>query len=74
MNNIESIEQMKTITLNRADVAEITKVLEKFDIDHFTLVKEDTSGIGYTLDIEYEARMQDAKVTVKVPVVGVENW
>lgn len=65
---------MIKITLNKADIVEITKTLIRFDIDHFTLIKNDESGIGYTLDIEYETRMQDAKVKVTVPVVGVENW
>ena len=53
---------------------ELQKVLLKFNIDHFTLVKHDSSGIGYTLDVEYEAKMNDTKVKVQIPVVGVENW
>ena len=65
---------MTEITLNRADIAEMQKVLLKFNIDHFTLIKNDSSGIGYTLDIEYETTMNDCMVTVRVPVVGVENW
>ena len=65
---------MTEITLNRADIAEMQKVLLKFNIDPFTLIKNDSSGIGYTLDIEYETTMNDCMVTVRVPVVGVENW
>jgi hypothetical protein len=65
---------MTKITLNRVDIAEMQKVLLKFNIDHFTLIKNDSSGIGYALDIEYETTMNDCMVTVRVPVVGVENW
>lgn len=65
---------MTKITLNRADINEISKALLKFDIDHFTLVKNDGSGVGYTIDVEYQTRMKDDLVTVKVPVVGVEDW
>lgn len=63
-----------SITLNRADVRELLKTLEKFDVDHFTLCKEDQSGIGYTLDIEYSTQINDTMVTVRIPVVGTDSW
>lgn len=65
---------LQTITLNRADIRELLKTLEKFDVDSFELIKTDGSGIGYVLDIEYATRLQDATVTVRVPVVGVDSW
>lgn len=65
---------MKTITLNRADVAKILKTLDKHSIDYFELIKNDTSGIGYTLDIEHLTKLHGESVTVRIPVVGVEDW
>ena len=65
---------MPTMTLNRADVRELLATLERFDVDHFELIKTDASGIGYTLDIEYSARLQESMVSIRVPVVGVDAW
>lgn len=65
---------MTKITLNREDILELLKVLLKFDIDSFTLVKKDSSSIGYILDIEYMVKQNDTYVKVTVPVVGEEKW
>lgn len=62
------------INLNRSDIRELLKTLEKFDIDSFELIKHDESGIGYTLDIEYAYRLESQLVTVRMPVVGVDSW
>jgi hypothetical protein len=60
---------MEHITLNKADVKRILEVLETHNIDYFKLIKEDSSGIGYTLDIEYYNGTK-----CKIPVVGVDEW
>lgn len=62
------------MTLNRNDIRELLATLEKFDVDYFELFKEDASGIGYTLDIEYSTRLQERTVNIRVPVVGVDSW
>ena len=65
---------MTTIILNKADLKEILKVLDEYDIDYFKIIKNDTSGIGYTLDIEYSHKMKDRMVDTRISVVGTENW
>lgn len=65
---------MKTMTLNRADIIRLLEVLEKFDVDYFELIKRDTSGIGYTLDIEFPSQLKDTIVSIRASVVGVEEW
>lgn len=62
------------MTLNKADVLALTEVLNQFKVDNFKLIKHDESGIGYCLDIEYQTNVNDRMVTIRVPVVGVENW
>jgi len=62
------------ITLNKADVTRLVEVLEEFKIDHFTLVRHSESSIGYCLDVEYITNLNGRMVTIRVPVVGVENW
>lgn len=63
-----------TITLNRADVEVILSTLKELQVDHFKLIKNDASGIGYTLDIEYSHKINNRPVDVRVEVVGTENW
>jgi hypothetical protein len=63
-----------TIILNKADVQELLKVLDEFKIDSFKLIKHDTSGIGYTLDIEYSHKLNDRMVETRISVVGTDNW
>ena len=62
------------ITLNRADVLRILTTLKDFDIDYFKLIKEDGSGIGYTLSLEYSHRMNNQMVDTRINVIGVEDW
>lgn len=64
---------MKMI-LNKADVTKLLEVLNKFDVDYFELLKHDTSGIGYTLDIEFPMEIKGELVSVKASVVGTNEW
>jgi hypothetical protein len=65
---------MTKITLNRADIVELQNVLQKLDVNSFTLIKQDSSSVGYTLVIECMVKKDDSYVKVTVPVVGVANW
>lgn len=62
------------MTLNKADVLRLTEVLNEFKIDCFTLVRHSECGIGYCLDVEYLTNLNGRMVTIRVPVVGEENW
>lgn len=59
------------LTLNKADIVAVLKALNEYDVDHFQLIYEDASGIGYTLSIEYKV---GEKSRMTVEVVGTENW
>jgi len=61
--------------LNRADITELLNTLVTLNIDSFKLIKNDTSGIGYTLDIEHDIKNKDNEtVTIVTQVVGTEDW
>jgi len=66
---------MKEINLNRADVSRLNDVLDKFpEIDNFTLVVEDTSGIGYTVDLKFTREEKTMRCKVVIPVTDVGSW
>jgi hypothetical protein len=66
---------MNKVTLNRADIAELNKVLaENPEIDSFDLITHNESGIGYCVDIEYPTFINNRVATVRLAVVGVESW
>jgi hypothetical protein len=66
---------MKELNLNRADISRLNEVLEKFpEIDNFTLMVEDTSGIGYTVDLEFTREEKKVRCKVVVPVTDVGEW
>lgn len=65
---------MNKIILSANDIKEITKVIEEYKVDYFTLIRNDVSAIGYSLDLEYSTEINGRMCTVIVPVVGIEEW
>lgn len=65
--------------LSKSDIERVNQYLEENpEVQFFNLVRDDSSGIGYTLSLEYET-MQKLKTsiyqtTVRVELVGVEEW
>jgi hypothetical protein len=65
---------MNKIILNANDITEITKVIEEYKVDYFTLVRTNVSAIGYSIDLEYSTTINGRMCTVIVPVVGINQW
>ena len=65
---------MSKIILNANDITEISKIIEDYKVDHFTLTRNNISAIGYSIDLEYRTEIKGRMCTVKVPVVGIEEW
>jgi hypothetical protein len=65
---------MNKIILSANDITEISKVIEEYKIDYFTLVRTNVSAIGYSIDLEYSTAINGRMCTVIVPVVGIEEW
>jgi hypothetical protein len=61
--------------LQRSDLNDIQKVLDTFpEVKSFEIIKDDTSGIGYTLDISFDNKINGIVCKVIVPVVTVDSW
>jgi hypothetical protein len=65
---------MSKIILNANDITEISKIIEDYKVDHFTLTRNNISAIGYSIDLEYNTEIKGRMCTVIVPVVGIEEW
>jgi hypothetical protein len=65
---------MNKIILSANDIKEITKVIEEYKVDYFTLTRNNVSAIGYCIDLEYSTTINGRMCTVIVPVVGTEKW
>jgi hypothetical protein len=65
---------MNKIILSASDITEISKVIEEYKVDYFTLVRTNVSAIGYSIDLEYSTTINGRMCTVIVPVVGIEEW
>ena len=40
----------------------------------FKLVYDSSSGIGSTLDMEFDADIHGRLATIRIPITGSENW
>lgn len=66
---------MKKIMMNPADIELISKVIKENNITgNFKVISTDDSGIGYTLDLEFQTEVNNRVCTVLVPICGVDNW
>ena len=66
---------MSKIYLNKRDVERILEVIKENDLkDTFTLIHDNTSGIGYTLDMEFDAELNGRVITARVPIADSNDW
>jgi hypothetical protein len=61
--------------MNAADIAVIAQIIKENDIrQNFWINFENSSGIGYSLDLEYVTELNGREATVKIVVTDEENW
>lgn len=61
--------------IQRAELNKIQEILNKFpDVNGFELVYHGGGGIGYTLSMKFNYKINDIDTIVEVEVTGVENW
>ena len=66
---------MKRIYITPNEIEIVNKIIEENDIKSaFELIYDDSSGIGYTLDLEFETQVNGRYATIRIPVTTVENW
>jgi len=66
---------MNKIYLNKRDIERILEVIKENDLeDTFTLIHNNNSGIGYTLDMEFDAELHGRVITARVPIADSSDW
>jgi hypothetical protein len=66
---------MTKIYLNKTDIEKILEVIKENDLeDTFTLIHDNVSGIGYTLDMEFDAELNGRVITAKVNIADSTTW
>jgi hypothetical protein len=65
---------MTKIMMNPADVKVIQEIIEENNITgNFELI-HNNGGIGYSIDLIYEADIKNRNAKITIPVCGAENW
>ena len=60
--------------MNPADVKVIAEIIKENDITgNFELIYTN-GGIGYSIDLVYDADIKNRSAKITIPVCGVENW
>jgi len=63
------------IYISKTELLEVIKILEENNIEGVVeLIYDNSSGIGSTLDVEFDFILNNRPVAVRANVVGVENW
>ena len=59
----------------RAELKKINEVLDKFpDVNGIELVYDGSGGIGYTLDIRFDYKVNGVDTKVEIEITGVDSW
>jgi hypothetical protein len=63
------------LPLHRKDIETIVKILEENNIHAFNLIGDGyESGIGYTLDLEFDSEYNGRMATIKINVTDEGDW
>jgi len=61
--------------INPQEIELIRKIIEENKIVYgFQLIQASGSGIGTTLDIEFESEVNGRQATIRIPITTEENW
>lgn len=62
------------IFITKREIDIISNIMSESEIDSLCLTYNSDSGIGYTLDIEYDTYVHDRKAIIRIPITNYENW
>jgi hypothetical protein len=66
---------MSEIYMNEEELDIIKKVIKENKIrGAFKLIFDNSSGIGYTLDIEFDSQLKSRTAVIRIPITTSENW
>lgn len=60
--------------LNTREIAAISEIMTAMDVDCISLVYNNGSGIGHTLDVEFDYDVKGYTALVSIPITTVEDW
>lgn len=57
------------------DLEILNKIIQENNVTGvFKLVQDNSSGIGYTTDIEFDADLHGRLAVIRVPIADTDNW
>ena len=62
------------ITLTLDELMKVKEIVEKTNIENFTLSKGNNNGIGSTLTLSYLTIIEDYQARVSIDVTDYTNW
>lgn len=65
---------MSIITMTKTDLDAINQAVKDFDLKSFTLIHDNSSGIGYTIDLEFEHCVNKRPARTRVAITDSDNW
>lgn len=65
---------MTVVTINSDDLKIINEIVKENNLNVFDILVDQSSGIGYNVDIEYECEINGRSAKVRIPVCGSEKW
>ena len=65
----------KSIMMSIQDLEILNKIIQENNVTGvFKLVQDNSSGIGYTTDIEFDADLHGRLAVIRVPIADTDNW
>lgn len=63
-----------TMRLSKLDLEVIQDIVLENKLASFELISDNSSGIGCTLDLQFECEMSGRAATLRISVRGTEEW
>ena len=65
----------KILPLHKKDIERIVQIIEENNIHAFELIGDGyESGIGYTLDIQFDSEFNGRMATIKINITDEGDW
>jgi len=65
----------KTVYLNRKDLEQVSKILDKFpEVNSFSIEQDNSSGIGDITTLKLNTNIEGIRGEFSVEISGIEDW
>lgn len=65
---------MNKMLLTKRELESIVQIVQENNLADFTLNTDNSSGIGYTLNLQYDTIINNRKAIVSIPITTEEQW